>query len=106
MRLKKNPPLYFVLAFSFAGNGQQGATDGDLLTANTYWPTDITINSKGNIYLCDGYSKIRFITSNGKVNTINTNITFDGPKGIAVDNNDNVYISDMFNHRICKVSYQ
>ena len=91
---------------TFAGNGQQGATDGDLLTANIYWPTDITINSKGNIYLCDGNSKIRFISSNGKVNTINTNITFDGPKGIAVDNNDNVYISDMFNHRICKVTYQ
>jgi hypothetical protein len=103
-RVRKMTPSGAVT--TFAGSGSWNAMDGSLLTASIYQPTDIAINATGNIYLCDGNSKIRWITPEGMVRTINTNITFSGPQGIAVDNNDVVYISDYYNNRICKVTIQ
>jgi len=103
-RIRKMTPAGVVT--TFAGSGGWDVADGDLLTGSIYHPTDIAINASGNIYVCDGNSKIRWITPEGKVRTINTNITFTGPQGIAVDNNDTIYISDYYNNRICKVTYQ
>jgi streptogramin lyase len=103
-RIRKMTPAGVVT--TFAGSGAWDSMDGDLLTASIYKPTDIAINASGNIYLCDGNSKIRWITPEGKVRTINTNISFNGPQGIVADNNDVIYISDYYNNRICKVTYQ
>ena len=103
-RVRKMTPTGVVT--TFAGSGGWDAMDGDLLTASLYKPTDIAINANGNIYLCDGNSKIRWITPGGKVRTIITNITFTGPQGIAVDNNETIFIADYYNNRICKVTYQ
>ena len=70
----------------------------------------------GNLYVADpGNNRIRKITPAGKVITLagdgtvgcvdatGTTARFNGPHGVAVDKNGNVYVADTFNCRIRKI---
>lgn len=99
---------------TLAGNGSAGFTDGQGASASFNLPYSIDVDSEGNIYVADqGNRAIRKITPNGAVTTIAGNGSVgleNGPgedaefgttmRGIAVDDNNNVYVSDTSNQVI------
>ncbi|MBS9462873.1 hypothetical protein KIM67_10655 [Flagellimonas sp. 389] len=99
---------------TLAGNGTAGFSDGQETSASFNLPHSIDVDSEGNIYVADqGNRAIRKITPNGAVTTIAGNGSIgleNGPgqdaefggtiRGIAVDDNGNVYVSDTSNQVI------
>jgi sugar lactone lactonase YvrE len=70
-------------------------------------PTDVAWDSKGNIYISDGYinSRVAKIDKNGDwVKSWGTKGTgpgqFNLPHAIVIDRNDNIYVGDRTNRRI------
>ena len=101
---------------TFAGSGQYGYLNGFTNIAQFKHPTDMTKDSSGNFYIVDSLNHcIRKITTNGTVITwagtgvpgykdgLKNEALFHNPNGIAIDNFDNIYIADTFNHRIRKI---
>ncbi|MEM9649941.1 MAG: IPT/TIG domain-containing protein [Bacteroidota bacterium] len=99
-----------------------GLEDGTLETAKFINPTDMAQDSKGNLYITDsGNHMIRKIDANGNVTTyagivyepnstvtledgFRTDAIFNRPSRIAIDNQDNIYISDSGNNAIRKIT--
>jgi uncharacterized protein YjiK len=101
--------------------GSSGTTatfaDGIGSNAGFYNPTELTVDSTGNVYVTDSRNnRIRKITSTGVVTTlagsgaasygdgIGTNTGFNWPYGIAIDSFGNVYVTDQGNQRIRKIT--
>jgi len=106
---------------TIAGNGSPGYSgDGGAATAATlYSPSSVAIDDSGNIYIADeSYNCVRRINTAGIITLFagNTSPGYGGdggsataaqlesPVGVAVDHTGNVYIADMANHAIRKVS--
>lgn len=99
----------------FAGN-VEGSNDGLGTNANFGGPIAITVDSSGNLYVAeyDGH-RIRKITSEGLVTTLagggagftdatGTNAQFRNPRGLAVDSAGNVYVADLGNSSVRKIT--
>jgi len=107
---------------TIAGTGTAGNTgDGGLATsAKLNFPMGLALDASGNIYIADFYNmNIRKVTiSTGIISTVAGNGTagFSGdgglataaelyyPFGIAVDGSGNIYIGDLKNSRVRKVT--
>src|ERR1039457_4435003 len=89
--------------------------DGPAREAALDWPTALTGDSNGNIYLADSLnSRVRKITPAGAILTLAGNGTFDYsgeslpalsasldyPTGVAVNASGTVYVSDSYNYRV------
>ncbi|MGC4022892.1 MAG: NHL repeat-containing protein [Cyclobacteriaceae bacterium] len=89
-----------------AGTGKPGYEDGPKEKAQFFFPTSITIDKKGNLYVADTRNQlIRMIKPNGEVSTLagKSRPLFQNPEGIAVDHDNNVYVSD-HTDRIYKIT--
>ena len=85
--------------------GTKGVAGSDAKTFNR--PTDIAWDSKGNLYVSDGYSNTRVVKFDKSGNYVTAWGTpgsgpgqFRVPHSIGVDSKDRVYVSDRENNRI------
>lgn len=98
--------------------GLAGTVDATGSNARFNQPTDIVIDSAGNLYVCDSSNNsIRKVTSGGVVTTIagvgGVQGALDGPtgssllrapRGLAIDSSGNLYVADSGNSLIRKIS--
>ena len=98
--------------------GSTGSTDATGSAARFYYPTGLSVDTAGNVFVADqGNHTIRKVTSAGVVSTIagtagsfgSTDATgsaarFYNPYGVSVDTAGNVFVADYGNHTIRKVT--
>ena len=97
---------------TFAG-GSEGYSDGPATAASFNTPSGLALGPDGSLFVADtGNNQIRKITRDGQVSTVAGNgkagyadgppsqAQFNGPIGVAVDKNGNVYVADAYNDRI------
>jgi sugar lactone lactonase YvrE len=102
---------------TLAGSDSTGAVDGQGPLAYFFGPSSVSCDAQGNVYVADaGNNLIRMVTPGGLVSTIagqinpgaqngpDSSATFNNPAGIAVDGSGNIYVADMLNDLIRKIS--
>lgn len=106
-----------------AGGSDPGAKDGKGLSASFFLPQGIAIDDRGNLYIADTYNNmIRKMDADGMVTTLagkpaikgkhnsghrdgkGPAASFNHPCGIAVDKNGIVYVADVGNNKIRKIT--
>jgi prepilin-type N-terminal cleavage/methylation domain-containing protein len=106
-----------VVVSTLAGSGTGGFADGTGAAAQVNTPAGIAVDTSGTVYVADFYNhRIRKISPTGVVSTLagsgtagssdgtGTAAQFNYPYGVAVDSSGSVYVADIFNHRIRKIS--
>jgi hypothetical protein len=106
------------LVSTFAGSGDYGFADGDGNIARFATPTSVAVDSSDNLYVADWDNNvIRKITPNAIVSTLAGSPTeggsadgpgpdarFSAPAGVATDSAGNVYVADLGNNTIRKIT--
>ena len=105
---------------TFAGTGDPGfeGDDGFAAQAKIYAPSGIALDNEGNLYVTTSEHRVRKVAvATGVISTIAgtgsngdfgdggpaVQAGFNGPRGLAVDEGGNVYVSDFANNRIRKI---
>jgi trimeric autotransporter adhesin len=102
-----------------SGAGGYSGDGGKATSAQLNHPAQLAVDSDGNLFIADFLNnRIRKVTSGGMISTVAgngttgyngdnraaTSATLYNPTGVAVDSSGNLYIADLYNHRIRKVS--
>lgn len=111
------PPPEFTVVSTLAGGENPGFVDGIGSMAKFNHPSAMVIDRAGNIYVSDHDNhSIRKITPSGIVSTyagtgspgvkngFRLEATFNQPYGLALDNDGNLYVGDVANHCIRRIS--
>ena len=118
------PAAIYGQTTTFAGNGTRGATDGISPAASMSGPVGIAFDASGNLYVTNYYVQgipylnnfIRKITPAGVISTLAGNVSqglvngqgnaahFFSPNGVAVDPSGNVFVADVGNNVIRKIT--
>ncbi|HEV8285673.1 MAG TPA: hypothetical protein VGQ09_15270 [Chitinophagaceae bacterium] len=113
-RIRKITPTGVVS--TFAGSDLAGYKDGQVDVAQFKFIEDMVIDGQGSIYVSDD-NRIRKISIQGEVSTIagstagyldgdGTSAKFNGAFGLGIDKQGNIYVADVNNSRIRKISFQ
>ncbi len=102
---------------TLAGTGMPGLKDGKADTATFYLPWGLAIDTNNNLYVADSYnnairkiSPAGFVTTiagkkaKGAANGIGKAASFFHPTGIVADAMGNVFVADMGNNKVRKIS--
>jgi sugar lactone lactonase YvrE len=101
-----------------AGTGKSGSNDGVGSSASFFLPAGIAIDGKGDLFVADSYNnRVRKISPDGMVSTLITGkpVPHEGPAkrdtsmlshpyGITLDNAGNLYVADVGNSKIRKIT--
>ncbi len=104
-----------------AGNGTQGFSGdgGPATNASLHTPAGVAVDTAGNLYIADSYNhRVRKVSTSGTITTVAgdgtqgfagdgglaTNADLSNPYGVTVDTAGNLYIADIYNDRVRKVS--
>jgi sugar lactone lactonase YvrE len=104
---------------NIAGNGVNGYRDGSSAQAEFGEPARIVTDNQGNVFVSDiGNNRIREISPDGMTSTLagdglpgfndgtGTDAEFSSPVGLAIDGSGNLYVADVGNECIRKVTPQ
>jgi sugar lactone lactonase YvrE len=105
---------------TIAGNGSQGASGdgGPAIEAQLNSPKAVAVDALGNVYIGEAFSRVRKVAPDGNISTVaGTGISgFSGdggpataaklswPGSLAIDAAGSLYIADLYNLRIRKVT--
>lgn len=106
---------------TFAGTGKPGFTGdgGPAAAADLNYPTGVTTDAEGNLYIADSINHaVRMVNTRGIITTLaGTGVEgFSGdggpaksarmhtPYSVTVDAAGNIYIADIYNHRIRRIN--
>ncbi len=105
---------------TIAGNGTIGYSGdgGDATAAQLKYPYGVAVDNSGNVFIADANYRIRKVSSDGMITTAvgsgvdghsgdggsATDALIYAPRGIAVDNDGNLYIAETGNNCIRKVT--
>jgi len=103
---------------TLAGNGSaaDGGDGGPASAASLRWPAHVVVDAAGNVYIADsGNNRVRKVAfATGNISTVAgngskgysgdndqaTSSMLNGPSGVALDGNENLYIADRDNARV------
>ena len=105
----------------YAGNGSAGfgGDNGAAASAQLNGPQGLAVDAAGNLYIADtGNARVRRVSAGGSIATVAgsgtpgfagdgaaaTSAQLSSPTGVAVDAAGNLYIADLGNNRVRKVS--
>ncbi len=89
---------------TIAGNGTSGNTgdNGPALQAKVN-PTDVAVDSKGNMYIADANNGVvRKVDPSGIITTVVSSLS--QPRAVAVDSSNNLYVADNYHNKIIKMA--
>jgi len=102
---------------TIAGQANIGFADGTGAAALFHYPTGVTVDATGNLFICDkDNNRIRKMTPGGVVTTVagngqqswvdgvGTSTSFNQPPRLAFDPSGNLVVTDGLNHKIRKVT--
>ena len=118
-RVRKVTPGGIISTVAGTGTAGFSGDGGQATSAQLKIPIAVAVDGQGNVYIADiGNQRIRKVTTDGIISTLAgtgtagfsgdggqaTSAQLNGPEGVAVDAQGNVYISDASNFRVRKVT--
>jgi sugar lactone lactonase YvrE len=116
--IRKVTPAGVVTRLAGLAGNNTGSTDGMGSAARFDWPDRVAVDTNGNVYVSDLFNlTIRQVTPAGVVTTLaglaghtgttdgtNSVARFYYPDGVGLDSAGNLYVSDIYNYTIRKVT--
>ncbi len=119
-RIRRVSPTGQITAFAGTGEIGSGGDGGPALNATFNFPNVVVVDKSDNVYISSQLThRIRKVTPDGKISTIAgtgegfggfggdgglaTAAQLNGPVGLALDNDGNLFIADRSNNRIRRI---